>query len=420
MEPLQHKVEQQLASLPVPISIAMPGGRRIGPPDAAVQLEFRDWSGLATFAAGQIGRIAEDYVEQRVRIEGRMRDVMAAAASLLPGSPVASDTRWWTQMLRRAKSLALHTPEKDAEQIRFHYDVSDDFYALWLDARRVYSCAYFAEPDYSLAQAQEAKLDLICRKLMLRSGDRFLDIGAGWGGLLMWAAEHYGVNATGITLSRNQHAYVNRLIEEKGLGGRVQMRIMDYRELPEGQPFDKIASVGMFEHVGQANMATYFGKIYRLLKPGGLVLNHGITAGSLQPSQLGAGMGDFIGKYIFPGGELLHPSLVLRDLAVGGLEMVDTENLRPHYARTLWAWSDALEDRLDEALAVLERTQGKEGAGAVLRAYRLYLSGCAMTFEHGWIALHQILATRPDGNMGTGSMRGAQSLYPFTRSYIYR
>jgi cyclopropane-fatty-acyl-phospholipid synthase len=345
---------------------------------------------------------------------------MTAAAGLLPGSPVASDTSWWTQMLRRAKSLASHTPQKDAEQIRFHYDVSDDFYALWLDPRRVYSCAYYREPDLSLAQAQEAKLDHICRKLMLREGERFLDIGAGWGGLLLWAAENYGVRATGITLSKNQHAYVTRLIEERGLQDRVRMLLLDYRDLDETQPYDKIASVGMFEHVGQANMPTYFAKIHRLLAPGGLVMNHGITAGSVQPAQLGAGMGDFIGKYIFPGGELLHPSLVLRDMAVSGLEMVDSENLRPHYARTLWAWSDGLESRLDEAMEVLTRTHGEEGAGTVLRAYRLYLSGCAMTFERGWIGLHQILATRPDGDMNTGTLRGAQSIYPFTRDYIYR
>ena len=420
MEPLQQKLQEQIAALPVPVALQLPGGRHVGPADARVRLGFRDWSSLATLAAGQIGRVAEDYVEKRVTMEGSMRDIMAAAASLLPGSPVASDTSWWTQMLRRAKSLAAHTPSKDAEQIRFHYDVSDDFYALWLDPRRVYSCAYYRDPDCSLAEAQEAKLDLICRKLMLGPGERFLDIGAGWGGLLLWAAENYGVTATGITLSNNQHAHVNRLIEEKGLQGRVKMLLLDYRELPEDQVFDKIASVGMFEHVGQAHMAAYFGKIYRLLKPGGLVMNHGITAGSLEPGQLGAGMGDFISKYIFPGGELLHPSLVLREMAVGGLEMVDAENLRPHYARTLWAWSDALESQLEEARAVLEKTHGVEGAGTVLRAYRLYLAGCAMTFERGWIALHQILATRPDGQMSTGSLRGAQSVYPFNRSYIYR
>jgi cyclopropane-fatty-acyl-phospholipid synthase len=420
MEPLLQKLEQQLAALPVTVSLGLPGGRQVGPPAAAVRLEFQDWSGLATLAAGQIGKIGEDYVEKRLKIEGTMRDLMAAGAALLPGSPVPSDTSWWTQMLRRARSMALHSPQKDAEQIRFHYDVSDDFYALWLDPRRVYSCAYYRDADMTLAQAQEAKLDHICRKLMLAPGERFLDIGAGWGGLLLWAAEHYGVQATGITLSKNQHAYVNRLVEEKGLQGRVQMLLLDYRELPEQQPYDKIASVGMFEHVGPVNMAAYFGKIHRLLAPGGLVMNHGITAGSLHPAQLGSGMGEFIGKYIFPGGELLHPSLVLREMAVSGLEMVDTENLRPHYARTLWAWSDALEGRLEEAKAVLVKTHGEEGAGTVLRAYRLYLSGCAMTFERGWIGLHQILATRPDGNMNTGNLRGAQSMYPFTRDYIYR
>jgi cyclopropane-fatty-acyl-phospholipid synthase len=420
MEPLLQKIQAQLSGLPVRVALQLPGGQEVGPADAAVRLAFQDWSGLATLAAGQIGRVAEDYVEKRCRIEGRMRDVMAAASALLPGSPTGSDSHWWTQVLRRAKSLAAHTQGKDAEQIRFHYDISDDFYALWLDPRRVYSCAYYRDAAMSLAQAQEAKLDHICRKLMLAPGQRFLDIGAGWGGLLMWAAEHYGVNATGITLSRNQHAYVQRLIEEKGLQGRVQVRLLDYRELEESEPYDRIASVGMFEHVGQVNMPAYFAKIHRLLKPGGLVMNHGITAGSVSTGQLGAGMGDFIEKYIFPGGELLHVSHVLRDLSVAGLEMVDTENLRPHYARTLWAWSDALEERLADATRVLESTHGEEGGGTVLRAYRLYLSGCAMCFEQGWIALHQVLASRPDGNMSTGTLRGAQTAYPFTRDHMYR
>ena len=416
---LLRKVESQIAQLPVPLALHLPGGERVGASSAAVNLSFKDWTALATLVGGQIGRLAEDFVESRVQIEGRMRDIMAVAARLLPGTPVNSDTHWWTQVMRRAKSLASHTPQKDAQQIQFHYDVSDDFYALWLDPRRVYSCAYFGDVDMSLAQAQEAKLDHICRKLLLRPGEKFLDIGAGWGGLLMWAAEHYGVEATGITLSKNQHAHVQQLIRDKGLEGRVRMELRDYRDLDEEQTFDKIASVGMFEHVGQTNMHAYFGKVFRLLKPGGLVMNHGITAGSIHPGQLGAGMGQFIEKYIFPGGELLHISHVLREMATCNLEMVDTENLRPHYARTLWAWSDNLEDRLEEAQRVLASTAGPDNGGRILRAYRLYLAGCAMSFEQGWIALHQILATRPDGQLQTGTLRGAQSSYPFNRDYMY-
>jgi cyclopropane-fatty-acyl-phospholipid synthase len=271
----------------------------------------------------------------------------------------------------------------------------------------------------TLVQAQEAKLDHICRKLMLQPGERFLDIGAGWGGLLLWAAEHYGVDATGITLSKNQHAHVQRLIDGKGLQGRVRIELRDYRELDESLAFDKISSVGMFEHVGRANMTAYFSKIGRLLAPGGLVLNHGITAGGLDNHQLGAGMGDFIEKYIFPGGELLHVSGVLTHLARSGLEMVDTENLRPHYARTLWDWSDALEGRLDQALQVLAAGAGEARAQKTLRAYRLYLAGSAMSFERGWLALHQMLATRPASDVQGEKIKGAQATYPFRRDYMY-
>ncbi|MGE0332618.1 MAG: class I SAM-dependent methyltransferase [Ramlibacter sp.] len=421
MQTLIHQVQDRLAGLPVPVALELPAGQRVGPADAAVTLGFSDWSGLATLAAGQIGRLAEDFVESRVRLEGRMRDLMAVAARLLPGNPAGGNTGWWAHLLHRARSLAAHSPRRDAEQIQFHYDVSDDFYALWLDPRRVYSCAYYRDPSMTLAQAQEAKLEHICRKLMLQPGERFLDIGAGWGGLLLWAARHHDVDATGITLSRNQHAHVQRLIDAQGLSGRVRVLLLDYRDLDESKPFDKIASVGMFEHVGQAQMPLYFKKIFRLLAPGGLVMNHGITAAGTANHQLGAGMGEFIEKYIFPGGELLHVSQVLHDLARAGLEMVDTENLRPHYARTLWAWSDALESRLADAQRVLEHGGDAQGAGRVLRAYRLYLAGCAMSFEQGWISLHQILATRPTGEPGadTTGLRGAQSVYPFNRSYIY-
>ena len=420
MDPLVRKIESRLAGLPVAVAIRLPAGERVGPDRAAVTLAFRDWSGLATMATGQIGCIAEDFVESRVHLEGRMRDLMTVAARLVPGNPVQQRATWFTQIARRASSLAHHSPHKDAEQVRFHYDVSDDFYALWLDPRRVYSCAYYARADMSLAQAQEAKLDHICRKLMLQPGERLLDIGAGWGALLMWAAEHYGVDATGITLSKNQHAWVNRLIDSRGLKGRVRMELCDYRDLDGSNGYDKIASVGMFEHVGEAKMDAYFGKVRSLLKPGGLVINHGITAGGVGNKQVGAGMGDFIGKYIFPGGELLHVSHVLREMAHAGLEMVDTENLRPHYARTLWAWSDALEARLDEARQVLSSTMDPHGADRVLRAYRLYLAGCAMGFEQGWTSLHQILATRPDSDLNSGQLKGAQSGYPFNREYIYR
>jgi cyclopropane-fatty-acyl-phospholipid synthase len=359
-------------------------------------------------------------VEGRVQIQGAMRDLTDAAVGLLPGNPAQTQSGWWGDVLRRAKSRGAHSLRKDSQQIQFHYDVSDDFYALWLDERRVYSCGYFRDAALDLAKAQEAKLDHICRKLQLKPGERYLDVGSGWGALLLWAAENYGVDATGITLSKNQHAYVQNLIEERGLGGRVRVQLLDYRELKPEQLFHKISSVGMFEHVGRANMPAYFRQIHDLLAPGGLAMNHGITSGQLDQQQLGAGMGDFIEKYIFPGGELLHVTHVLREMAGAGLEMVDTENLRPHYARTLWAWSDALEAQLQKARDVLIQSTGDQGrAERVLRAYRLYLAGSAMCFEQGWISLHQMLATKPDGNMSTGTLRGAQSEYPFTRDHIY-
>jgi cyclopropane-fatty-acyl-phospholipid synthase len=423
---IRHLTPSIPSRLSADIALQLPQGQHLGKPDALVKLSFSRWSSIARLKAGQVGALAEDYVEGKLQIEGAMRDVMRVMTKLLPGNPVASDTGWWSGLLRRTRSLAAHTPTKDAAQVQFHYDVSDAFYALWLDPRQVYSCAYYRDFDglsdapTTLARAQEAKLDHICRKLMQQPGERFLDIRAGWGALLLWAAEHYGVDATGITLSKNQHAHVQQLIEEKGLGRRVRMELRDYRDLAEDRPFDKISSVGMFEHVGRENMTAYFEKIMRLLTPGGLVLNHGITAGGLENRQLGAGMGDFIEKYIFPGGELLHVSAVLEHLARSGLEMVDTENLRPHYARTLWDWSDALEARLDAARQVLAADGGPERAEKTLRAYRLYLAGSAMSFEQGWLSLHQMLATRPSGEIRNLPIKGAQSVYPFNRDYMYR
>ena len=417
MSAIAGVLEQRLEKLTLPLAVVLPGGQRIGAAAAAVTVRLNVLSPVSHIVTGQIGKVAEDYVEGRLEIDGNMRDLMAIGAQLIPGDP--TDTAsvapgpvgWLGQLVHLARSRAHHRPEADARQIQFHYDVSDDFYALWLDPRRVYSCAYFREAGMPLAAAQEAKLEHICKKLMLRDGECFLDIGAGWGGLLLWAAEHYGVRGRGITLSRNQHAHVNRLIDEKGLRGRVTMDLLDYRNLPEHEPFDKIASVGMFEHVGRAQLPAYFAKIFRLLKPGGLLLNHGITAGGTRNHQLGAGIGSFMERYIFPGGELLHVSKVLEATSESGLEPVDIENLRPHYAHTLWAWSDALEAQLGAARALTPE--------AVVRAYRLYLAGSANAFERAWISLHQVLCARRTGEPADGPMRGAQSPFPFSRGYMY-
>ncbi|MGW9066858.1 class I SAM-dependent methyltransferase [Achromobacter animicus] len=416
MNPLLSVVERKLQALPVPVQLVLPDGAVLGPSDPRVRFVTHDKTALAHLAEGAVGVLGQDYVEGRIDIEGSMRDVMAAAAALLPGSPMdAARGGWLTDLVRKVMSVWRHSIERDARQIEFHYDLSDDFYALWLDPRRVYSCAYFREPGMTLAQAQEAKLDLICRKLRLASGERFLDVGAGWGGLLLWAAEHYGVDATGITLSRNQHAHVSRLIQEKGLSDRVRIELLDYRKLDASQPYDKIASVGMFEHVGRAQLESYFATLRRLLKPGGLIMNHGITAAGVDNAELGNGMGEFIEKYIFPGGELTHVSVVMQTLANGGLEDLDVENLRPHYARTLWAWSDRLEARLPDAARILGADQGERS----LRAYRLYLAGCAMAFEHGWIALHQILAQHPATGRADELDFPADLSYPWRRDYMY-
>ncbi len=267
----------------------------------------------------------------------------------------------------------------------------------------VYSCAYFRTDADTLDEAQTAKLDHICRKLRLQPGERFLDIGCGWGGLLFRAAQHYGAEATGITLSKNQFDHVSAEIAARGLAGRVRVELRDYLDLPEDTLYDKIASIGMFEHVGIGRFPRYFGKIGRILKPGGLVLNHGITHNPLDAKSLGSGLGDFVEEYVFPGGELTHVAKVIEGMAAQGLEVFDAEALREHYARTLWQWCERLEANTDAARAEV----GEER----YRVWRIYLAGSAHAFDRGWLSLWQLLAGKPlpDGRLP----------HPLTRGYMY-
>ncbi|MDO9094239.1 MAG: class I SAM-dependent methyltransferase [Rubrivivax sp.] len=402
-------LQRQLASLPRPLALAWPGGSA-GAPRAALRVTLHRRRQLLGFMRGRIGDLADAHVRGEMDIEGSMRDLMAVAGALVRDPVPQRAPPPWQQAIATLRSHWQHRPWRDAAQVRAHYDLSDDFFALFLDPRRVYSCAYYAAPGMTLAQAQEAKLDLVCRKLQLAPGQRFLDIGAGWGALLLWAAQHYGVQATGITLSRHQHAHVSRLIEDAGLVGRVEVKLLDYRELQDAAPFDRIASVGMFEHVGRARLVDYFGHLHRLLRPGGVLLNHGIAAGGLDNHELGAGMGRFIDRYIFPGGELVHVAQATQALARGGLELLDAENLRPHYARTLWAWSDTLEAQIDQARALASE--------ATVRAYRLYLAGSALCFERGWLSLYQLLAARSDVAPDSATGWPARCDYPFTRRHM--
>src|SRR6185503_10097505 len=279
-----------------------------------------------------------------------------------------------------------HSRRDDREAIQHHYDVSNEFYSLWLDPRMVYSCAYFKTPGDSLAEAQLQKLDHICTKLMLQPGEKFLDIGCGWGALAIRAAQKFGVDATGITLSENQFRLATQRIREAGLQDRCRVLLLDYRDTPGEGVYDKIASVGMFEHVGLRNLPTYFGVVKRLLRERGLFLNHGITSADVENRAVGLGAGEFIGRYVFPRGELPHLHRAIHDMSEQDFEVHDVESLRPHYARTLDLWSAEFEKHLAQAVqASSERTA---------RIWRLYLAGCAYAFEQGWISIYQVLATR--------------------------
>lgn len=305
----------------------------------------------------------------------------------------------------------LHTPERDAAAVRSHYDVGNDFYRLWLDKRMVYSCAYFTNSYVSLDEAQEAKLEHICRKLRLTPGETVLDVGCGWGGLIMHAAERFGVSAVGITLSYEQAAFAREQIKARGLSSQCTVEVRDYRHLTAIGEFDKIASVGMVEHVGRANLSVYFDRLHAYLRPGGLLLNHGIVHAAahdkpnLREKIFNKIWGDnaFINEYVFPDGELPELSEVIATAEAAGFETRDAESLREHYALTLRHWVRNLERERAAAVASV----GEE----VYRIWHLYMAASAFGFASGRLALDQVLLAKPIGN-GT-------AVIPLTRADIY-
>jgi cyclopropane-fatty-acyl-phospholipid synthase len=278
-----------------------------------------------------------------------------------------------------------HSLERDRQAVTYHYDVPGDFYALWLDRRMVYSCAYFADPGEDLDTAQERKLDYLCRKLRLRPGERLLDIGCGWGGLVIYAAQRYGAQALGITLSQPQAELANARIQQAGLGDCCRVEVRDYRELKEPGAFDKLVSVGMFEHVGEALLAAYFQQAWRLLRPGGVFLNHGIARPATDPLPKGPTFSD---RYVFPDGELVPISVTLHHAEETGFEVRDVESLREHYALTLRHWVCRLEARHQQTLAVVDEP--------TYRVWRLFMSGSAYGFSAGRSNVYQALLIKPD------------------------
>lgn len=341
---------------------------------------------------GDIGSaffLADRLVHLRLGLAERLR-----FARLLLALP-SSDRHRGARPAERLRG-PLHSIGRDKQAVTYHYDMSNAFYSLWLDERMVYSCAYFTNPGDDLDSAQERKLDYICRKLRLQRGERVLDIGCGWGGLVIHAAKNYGVQAHGITLSRPQADLANERIRQAGLSDRCRVDVRDYRELHASESYDKLVSVGMFEHVGKSRLQEYFKRAFRLLRPGGVFLNHGIACNPGFPPIPGSSFSD---HYIFPDGELLPLGTTLSVAETSGFEVRDVESLREHYVLTLRHWVRRLEARREEACSVTDEK--------TYRLWRLYLAGAAHKFRMGQNSVYQVLLSRTvDGESGLPLTRG--------------
>jgi cyclopropane-fatty-acyl-phospholipid synthase len=363
-----------------------------------VTIRVPDPSALRYLTSPSLYNLGRAYVEGAIEVRGRAADIIDVGNALAASGVAIEKPR--VRLGDAFRMVTPHTREKDAEAIRYHYDVSNEFYAAWLDPGMVYSCAYFENGIEDLASAQVKKIDHILRKIDLRPGQTLLDIGCGWGALALRAAQRFGARCVGITLSENQARLARERVERAGLTERIDIRLQDYRDVTG--TFERITSVGMFEHVGVQHLPEYFARVNSLLAPGGIVMNHGITTTNVDNGSTPYGGGQFIDEYVFPHGELAHLATVMRAMQEGGLEVRDVENLRRHYARTCAIWAENFENNAE---TIRKLTDGKR-----YRIWHVYLAGCAYAFSHDWISLYQIVCSKAGGD---------PAQLPWSRRYMY-
>jgi len=359
-----------------------------------VVIQVRKASAIPLLLSPSLDSLGEAYVEGQIDVTGSVDDVLDIAHRLAEAGSKTEGRL--SRMVRRFT----HTKNTDREDIQYHYDVSNEFYQVWLDPAMVYSCAYFENGDETLSEAQTKKIDHILTKVQLQPGQRLLDIGCGWGALVMRAASKFGARCLGVTLSQRQFELATERVRQAGLQDRVEIRLQDYRDV-QGQ-FDRITSVGMFEHVGIQHLPGYFSRINELLTDEGWVLNHGITSTDANDGETSHGGGRFIDRYVFPHGELPHIGTVLRTMQEGGLEALDIESLRRHYARTTGLWSQAFEANGEKLKAMVDEKRW--------RIWRVYLAGSQWAFEHDEVSLYQVLCRKAG--------RPARGL-PWSRRWMY-
>ncbi|MGE5621606.1 MAG: class I SAM-dependent methyltransferase [Bacillota bacterium] len=380
----------------LPLRLVLWNGQQLdfGQQSPHVTVKVPHASALSYLLTPSLFNLGQAYVEGKIEVEGRVNEIISI------GTALARQTLKQEGKFARIVRTFQHTKKKDEEAIRYHYDVSNEFYSMWLDKNMVYSCAYFEHGDEDLDTAQLQKIDHILTKIRLQPGQALLDIGCGWGALVMRAAEKYGARCVGITLSQNQYELAKERVERAGLADRVEIRLQDYRDVRG--TYDRITSVGMFEHVGAKNLPLYFSRMRELLADDGVAMNHGITSTDPNDGETAFGGGEFIEKYVFPQGELHHISTVLRTMQEGGLEALDIENLRRHYARTCSIWADNFEANAQRIKSLVDEKR--------FRIWRVYLAGCAYAFMQDWISLYQVVCVKAGRNAST---------LPWSRRYMY-